>query len=104
MNRKVGAAAERQRALFKALEHGIIQRDQQHANGTIGEFVTQFLLELEAKVSNGSKRPKTLDAYKHRASGISIVLRTSRQTQSIQDHEAGCNQPRCMGAKTEPHE
>ncbi len=36
MNRKVGAAAERQRALFKALEHGIIQRDQQHANGRLG--------------------------------------------------------------------
>jgi hypothetical protein len=58
------AAAERQRALFKAVEHGFVQRPQQAQNGTIEEAVTNFLQVLEAKVANGNKRPKTYEAYK----------------------------------------
>lgn len=58
------AAADRQRALFKAMEHGIVQRPQKVQNSTIDEAVTNFLQVLEAKVANGSKRPKTYEAYK----------------------------------------
>lgn len=58
------AAADRQRALFKAMEHGIVKRPQQAQNGTIDEAVTNFLQVLEAKVANGSKRQKTYEAYK----------------------------------------
>jgi len=54
------AAAERQRALFKEMEHGIVERPK-HARttGTIDAAVTMYLEELEAKVGNGSKRPHT---------------------------------------------
>lgn len=58
------AAAERQRALFNAMEHGIVQRPQQAQNGAVDEAVTNFLQVLEAKVANRSKRPKTHEAYK----------------------------------------
>ena len=58
------AAAERQRALFKAMEHGFVQRPHQAQNGSIDEAVTNFLQVLEAKVANGNKRPKTYEAYK----------------------------------------
>jgi integrase len=59
------AAAERQRALFKAQEHGWIGMPAK-AQGvaTIDEAVTQYLEELGAKVGNGSKRPQTLNASK----------------------------------------
>jgi integrase/recombinase XerD len=59
------AAAERQRALFKAMEHGIIERPKAaQTTGTIDEAVTEYLAELEAKVGNGSKRPQTHSASK----------------------------------------
>jgi len=59
------AAAERQRALFKAMEHGIVQRPQTaQTNGTIEDAATEFLVDLECKVATGNKRPKTLDAYR----------------------------------------
>lgn len=58
------AAQQRQIALFKAMEHGIVQRPQQSRTGSIEDAVTVFLQELEAKVANGSKRPKTLEAYR----------------------------------------
>ena len=54
------AAAERQRALFKAQEHGIVERPKKaQTTGTIDEAVSEYLQELEAKVGNGSKRPRT---------------------------------------------
>ena len=57
------AAAERQRALFKAMEHGIVERPKAaQTMGTIDEAVTEYLAELEAKVGNGSKRPQTHSA------------------------------------------
>jgi len=59
------AAAERQRALFKAMEHGIVERPKKsQATGPIDEAVTAYLEELEAKVGNGSKRPQTHAACK----------------------------------------
>ena len=59
------AAAERQRALFKAMEHGIVERPKKsQTTGTIDEAVTAYLEELEAKVGNGSKRPQTHAACK----------------------------------------
>ncbi len=59
------AAAERQRALFKAMEHGIVERPKKaQTAGTIDEAVTAYLEELEAKVGNGSKRPQTHAACK----------------------------------------
>ncbi len=58
------AAQQRQIALFKAMEHGIVRRPQQSQTGSIEDAVTVFLQELEAKVANGSKRPKTLEAYR----------------------------------------
>jgi hypothetical protein len=59
------AAAERQRALFKAMEHGIVERPKPaQTTGTIDEPVTEYLAELEAKVGNGSKRPQTYSASK----------------------------------------
>ncbi len=59
------AAAERQRALFKAMEHGIVERPKKsQTTGTIDEAVTAYLEELEAKVGNGSKRPQTHAASK----------------------------------------
>jgi hypothetical protein len=59
------AAAERQRALFKAMEHGIVERPKKsQTTGTIAEAVTAYLEELEAKVGNGSKRPRTYSASK----------------------------------------
>lgn len=59
------AAQQRQIALFKAIEHGIVRRPQEAHTGSIEDAVTAFLQELEAKVANGSKRPKTLEAYTH---------------------------------------
>jgi hypothetical protein len=54
------AVAERQRALFKAMEHGIVARPKKSQTiGTIGAAVTAYLGELDAKVINGSKRPRT---------------------------------------------
>jgi len=54
------AAAERQRALFKAMEHGIVQRPTKtQIAGTMDEAVSEYLAELEARVGNGSKRPRT---------------------------------------------
>src|SRR5271154_1702616 len=45
------AAAERQRALFKAMEHGIVERpNHARTTGTIDAAVTTYLQELEAKV------------------------------------------------------
>jgi hypothetical protein len=58
------AAAERQRALFKAMEHGIERPKKSQTTGTIDEAVTAYLEELEAKVGNGSKRPQTHAACK----------------------------------------
>ena len=59
------AAAERQRALFKAMEHGIVERpNHARTTGTIDAAVTTYLQELEAKVGNGSKRPQTYSASK----------------------------------------
>jgi hypothetical protein len=59
------AAAERQRTLFKAMEHGIVERPKAaQTTGTIEEAVTAYLEELEAKVGNGSKRPQTHSASK----------------------------------------
>lgn len=59
------AAAERQRALFKAMEHGIVQRPSRaQTMGTIEEAVSAYLEELEARVRNGSKRPRTYAACK----------------------------------------
>lgn len=59
------AAAERQRALFKAMEHGIVQRPSRaQTMGPIEEAVSAYLEELEAKVGNGSKRPTTHSASK----------------------------------------
>ncbi|HYW37715.1 MAG TPA: site-specific integrase [Terriglobales bacterium] len=58
-------AAERQRALFKAMEHGIVERPKKsQTTGTIDEAVTAYLEELQAKVGNGSKRPQTHAASK----------------------------------------
>jgi hypothetical protein len=58
-------AVERQRALFKAMEHGIVERPKRaQPTGTIDEAVTAYLEELEAKVCNGSKRPQTRAACK----------------------------------------
>src|SRR5208283_4000844 len=59
------AAAERQRTLFKAMEHGIVGRPSKtQTTGTIDEAVSDYLAELEARVGNGSKRPKTYAASK----------------------------------------
>jgi integrase len=59
------AAAERQRALFKAMEHGIVERPKKsQTTGTIDEAVTAYLEELQAKVGNGSRRPQTHAASK----------------------------------------
>ncbi len=59
------AAAERQRALFKAMEHGIVERPKKaQTTGTRGEAVTGYLEELQARVGNGSKRPRTHSASK----------------------------------------
>jgi hypothetical protein len=53
------AAAERQRALFKAMEHGIVERPSRaQTTGTIADAVSAFLEELEAQVGNGSKRAR----------------------------------------------
>lgn len=58
-------AAERQRALFKAMEHGIVERPTKtQTTGTIEEAVAEYLAELEARVRNGSKRPTTYSACK----------------------------------------
>jgi hypothetical protein len=57
------AAAEHQSTIFKAMDHGILRRPQEAHTGSIEDSVTAFLQELEAKVANGSKRPKTLEAY-----------------------------------------
>ena len=67
-------AAERQRALFKAMEHGIVERPKKsQTTGTIDEAVTAYLEELQAKVGNGSKRPQTHAASKQ-------ILRSSKPT------------------------
>jgi integrase/recombinase XerD len=59
------AGAERQRALFKAMEHGIVERPKKsQTTGTIEEAVTAYLQELHARVGNGSKRPQTYSASK----------------------------------------
>jgi len=59
------AAAERQRALFKAMEYGIVERPTKtQTTGTIEEAVSEYLAELEARVRNGSKRPTTYAACK----------------------------------------
>lgn len=59
------AAAERQRTLFKAMEHGIVERPKKsQTTGTIDEAVTAYLEELQARVGNGSKRPQTYSASK----------------------------------------
>ena len=59
------AAAERQRALFKAMEHGIVERPKKDQTaGAIDEAVAAYLEELEAKVGNGSKRPGTYNSSK----------------------------------------
>jgi integrase len=58
-------AAERQRAFFKAQEHGIVERfTNAQTTGTIADAITTYLEELEAKVGNGSKRPRTHSATK----------------------------------------
>lgn len=45
------------RALFKAVEHGFVQRPQQAQNSTIEEAVTNFPQMLEAKVANNKPCP-----------------------------------------------
>ena len=45
-------------ALFKAMEHGIVERPTKRADhGYDREAVAEYLAELEARVRNGSKRP-----------------------------------------------
>ncbi len=59
------AIAERQRALFKPMEHGIVERPKKaQTTGTIADAVSAHLEELEAQVGNGSKRPMTYAACK----------------------------------------
>jgi site-specific recombinase XerD len=58
-------AAERQRTLFKAIEHGIVERPKKsQTTGTIDEAVTAYLEELHARVGNATKRPQTYSASK----------------------------------------
>ena len=85
------AAAERQRALFKAMEHGIVQRPTKtQIAGTMDEAVSEFTsAELEARVGNGSKRPRTYDlAFQRNACGNSKRTLNGVARRVCQDHQA----------------